>query len=369
MTMMVFVALCWTAACGDDPDDSDDDERLDGDGNECELYEDHGPFEVGIDEFELDDGTPVALFYPADDDASSTERFEYDMRDFLPEDDRELIADEDAPLFEIDAAKGAGASDEGQFPLVLFSHGLAGYRYQSSTLLAHLASWGFVVASAEHRERNLAQVLEEFAPEDDEAPQTLREVVEVIGEGDEPIFDIADVDRIAATGHSMGGNGATSMIGEPGVEAAVFYASAPGVDDTAADDTELMWQGATNDNLISANQVRSDYEDGPPPKRLVNIEDAGHLAFSDICAVGADRGGVLEIASESGMDVPQIVINLGEDGCRDDDLDFEKGWPIIHHYSVAHLRNAFGLDDEPQGLSDATTACYDDVTDIEWAAE
>src|SRR5439155_87759 len=39
----------------------------------------------------------------------------------------------------------------GPFPLVLFSHGNGGIRFQSLFLCAHLASHGYVVASPDHR--------------------------------------------------------------------------------------------------------------------------------------------------------------------------------------------------------------------------
>ena len=353
-----------------DADSGDEPVRFDLDGEPCELFEAHGPYTVGLHDVELDDGTALAVFYPAAD-ADAESDVEYDMRDFLPEEDRDQISDEDAPTFAIDAVSEATASDDGPFPLVLFSHGLAGYRFQSSTLLAHLASWGFVVASAEHEERNLSHILESTLPDGDDAPETLREMIQFFqahdGDSTSPFFQLVDLSQIAATGHSMGGNGAVSMIGEPGVEAAIFYASNPGVDE--ASDVELFWQGGTTDELVSMSQIRGEYESSPPTKRLLGIEGAGHLAFSDICVIGAEDGGVLQIASDSGMDIPPLILELGQDGCRDTDLDVEIAWPIIHHYSVAHLRSAFGIDDEPVGLADATVGCYADHTELEWAAE
>ncbi len=342
--------------------------RFDLDGEPCELFEDRGPFAVGLMEEELSDGTEVAIFYPAAEDAQG-EMASYDMREFLPAEDRELISDEDAPLFEMNAMLDAEASQDGPFPVVLFSHGLAGYRYQSSTLLSHLASYGFVVASAEHGERNLEHILTAGAPDGDNAPATMRAVLAHLGDlQDAGILEgQIDLDRIAATGHSMGGGGARSMLGEPGVEAVILYASGAGVEENQG--AQVMWQGGTTDVLASMSQIRHLYESGEPTKRLLGIEDAGHLAFSDICAIGADRGGVLQIASDAGIDVPPLIMTLGRDGCRDTDLPVEDGWPIIHHYSVSHLRAAFGMDEEPVGLSDATVGCFEEVTELEWAAE
>ncbi len=369
--VVAVVTIAMGLGCGDEdpPQEEQDEERRDADGNLCELYEEVGPYEVGLREVELEDGTPVALFYPAEEEAATVDRAVYDMRDFLPEGDRDLISDEDAPIFEMNAAMDADISGDGSFPVVLFSHGLAGYRYQSSTLLVHLASWGFVVASAEHKERNLAHVLENFAPDGDEAGEAMRAIVEFLEDDDGDISQIADTTQIAATGHSMGGNGANSMIGEPGVKAAIFYASNPNVDDGVADGEGLFWMGGTTDRLINASQVRIAYDRGPSPKRFLGIEDAGHLAFSDICAVGAEDGGVLQIAEDSGMEIPALIRTLGEDGCRETDLDVETVWPIVHHYSVAHLRDVFGIDEDPVGLSQATVDCYDGIAELEWLSE
>ena len=64
------------------------------------------------------------------------------------------------PDFEMDCDRRPPdrAGDGGPFPLVLFSHGFAGYRLQSTFLTTHLASWGFVVATVEHPYRNLTAV-------------------------------------------------------------------------------------------------------------------------------------------------------------------------------------------------------------------
>lgn len=364
------LSLCigWGCEPGEDtqPDVGDDVDEADTE--YCGDYEIEGPYSVGLKETQLEDGTPFVVFYPAADGAADEPRVEYDMRDFLPEDDRELIDDEDAPLFEINAASDVEASGDGPFELVVFSHGMAGYRLQSSRLLAHLAGWGFVVASAEHEERNLAQVLEDATDIDDQAPQTVRQMVDALGElnsdGDSTLHEVMDVDRIAATGHSMGGNATSSMLEEPEVQAAIFYGSNASAPEEAS--VPLMWQGGGTDDLVTLSQIRDTYEQSDPPKSLLGLEEAGHLAFADICAIGAEDGGVLQIAADSGIDVPYVIEVLGEDGCRSTDLDVQKGWPIIHHYSVAHLRDAFGIDEDPVGLDDDTAACFDEITDLEW---
>ena len=42
---------------------------------------------------------------------------------------------------------------------------------------------------------------------------------------------------------------------------------------------------------------------------------------------------------------------FGTDGCQDEALPPEEGWPTISHFVTAQLRWAFGFDEEPIGLS------------------
>ncbi len=351
----------------DSPDADVDDTRTDFSGNPCVLYEDPGPFHVGLRDETLPDGTPIAIFYPADE--PSGDPASYDMRDFLPEDDRDLISDEDAPTFAFDAYIEAPISDEGPFPVILFSHGLAGYRFQSSTLLTHLASWGFVVASAEHPERNLTHILENLAPDGDQAPETFRNMLDYLHlrneHPDSSIRFVMDLSQLATAGHSMGGGAALSLFDEP-VQATLLYATAAANADT--DGADLFWMAGSTDAIATSSQILSAYSNAPTPRRFLGIQGAGHLAFSDICAIGADRGGLLQIAADAGINVPPVIMVLGNDGCRDTDLPVEDTWPIIHHYSVAHLRHAFGIDLDPVGLSQATAGCYHDVTSLQWSS-
>lgn len=330
-----------------------------------------GPYPVGFQDLDIE-GHEVAIFYPTTDDRDACSGdLSYDMRQFLPEEERDLISDDDAPFFDVHAHMDAPPNTEDQYPLVFFSHGLAGYRLQSSTLLAHLASWGMVVVSAEQPERNLSHVLTEFAPDGDNAPDTLATLVDVFhaGSSDDPDLDaliaITDADRLAATGHSMGGNGAQSLLDHPSIDAAIFFASSIDVpaDDPDANphDAHLMWQAGGTDRIITANSIRRSYEDAGPPRTLVDLEEAGHLAFSDLCAIGADRGGILQIADDAGLDINPLIVGLGEDGCRDTDLAPDLSWPIIHHYAVAHLRYAFQIDEEPMGLDTPSLSCFDDT--------
>src|SRR5205085_5377562 len=56
----------------------------------------------------------------------------------------------------MNAYANATPSAKGPFPVVLFGHGSGGYALANSALDVGIASWGFVVASADYKEYDLA---------------------------------------------------------------------------------------------------------------------------------------------------------------------------------------------------------------------
>lgn len=334
----------------------------------CGRFTAAGAFEVGVTEIEVD-GTPVEVWYPAADGATDGEDpARYDMRQWLPADEQDKIPDDAAPLFEMDAYRDVAASDDGPFPLVLFSHGFAGYRMQSTFLTTHLASWGYVVASTDHPERNLAAVLAGDVSMDDTAPQAMqavrRELVDRSMDGSGRFAGLLDAGKVAVTGHSAGAQSAVTYASDRNVDAVVGMAGAQ-MDTSSELDlgAEVFLMAGSKDGIIPASRVKSAWDAIQNEKRYLNVRDAGHLAFSDICLVGRDRGGLLEIASSHGVDVPAFIKTLAQDGCRSDDLPPELAWPVINHFAVAQLRSAFGdaADDEELGAS--TADCFDGLVD------
>ncbi len=49
---------------------------------------------------------------------------------------------------------------------------------------------------------------------------------------------------------------------------------------------------------------------------------------------------------------------LATDGCRQENLPAEEGWPIINHYVTAHFLSA--LSDTETGLDSAAEQCFGD---------
>lgn len=332
----------------------------------CAPYAQPGPHVVGHRTFVVGDDI-YDVFYPADVDATPAEpRSTYDMREWLPEADREKIPDEAAPFFTLDAWRDlpAATADGDGFPLVLFSHGLAGYRLQSATLLVHLASWGYVVASADHPERYLPRILTRLAPDtNDQTPATTRRMLDDLlartADPGDPLAGSIDATRVAMSGHSAGGGTTLNVASFEEIDVLIIYAAGNArAVETPPRQPVFLIAGET-DGIIPIAGIRAAYDALPAPRGFINIAGAGHLAFSDICVVGRDRGGILAIAAEYGIRVNPLIATLGRDGCNEGDLEAERSWPIIHHASVAHLRSAFGDDAVPVGLGDDLASCFD----------
>ena len=306
------------------------------------------------------DGQPMEVWYPADPGAELGLPLDtYDLRDWLPAETAAKIGDDNAPIHETAAYRGLTPSPAGPFPVVLFSHGLGGYRLQSSFLMAHLATWGFVVAATEHPERGLASVLSMGTPQDLTVPQLragLSRLGDANGAGGE-LAGVLDLTRVGVMGHSMGGAGAAIVAADPEISAWVTLA-ATGFG--TGPDKPAMVLGGTNDALASPDLISDTFSGlAASEKRYVSIAKAGHLAFTDICVIGRDQGGVLQIAMDHGLEIPEIIQTLATDGCRPDDLPAEQAWPVIDHYVTAHFMLAL-QGSTPAGLTDAAATCFDD---------
>ena len=167
MKRLWLLALCLPALIGCN-------DRVAADSCEALPYAETGPHVVGIMETVWDE-VPVEVWYPAT--AASGQPAAYDMRNWLPAETREAIPVASPTTFTMNAYRGAAALP-GSYPIVLFSHGFGGYRLQSSFLMTHLASWGFIVIAPEHPERNITTVLAMGEIGDDSSRQLRGTIVE-----------------------------------------------------------------------------------------------------------------------------------------------------------------------------------------------
>src|SRR5450631_129321 len=131
--------------------------------NSTPAYQMAGPNPVGVTTLDLGSAGPVlgerlaTVFYPANPATlSNVPQFSYTQASTLPASLQGILPPQFDSTTTINASRDAPGSPSGPYPVVLFSHGFGGERLYYSNLLAGMASWGYVVVSADYLERGLA---------------------------------------------------------------------------------------------------------------------------------------------------------------------------------------------------------------------
>jgi dienelactone hydrolase len=320
------------------------------------VYAGGGNFTVGVATLFLPSGSAVEVWYPANGSVgvgSDT----YDLRSFLPSSIARRLGPNVHAYVGTDANRNVlvGASGE-QFPLVLFSHGYAGDRDQSTFLTTRLASWGMVVAAPEQPSRDLAHVLTPSAtPVPSEVNDLLatidlmrRENARIGG----PFQARIDLSKIAVVGLDAGGRAAVLAATDPRVDAYVALAT----DNRGTPAAELpmptppkkpsLFVAGANDRVVAPAATAAAYRAASAPTYEWVIGAAGHNAFDDLCIVAPTQGGLPGLVNQSGMGslMTASLRTVVTDGCTSPDLPVIKTWPIIDQVVTAFLRHAIGPD-------------------------
>jgi dienelactone hydrolase len=336
------------------------------------AYEQAGPNPVGVTTYTLPAGNKVEVWYPAAKGTSGT--ISYDVRDFTPASIKALLTKSIPATFSYPGKRDA-ASAGGRYPLVLFSHGFAGIRLQSSYLTSHLASWGMIVASPEHPSRDLPHALT-FAlgsPQDsiDDLAATLQLVTDENAKSGSLLEGHVDLGHIAAVGHSAGGAtvlGAARQIaaidGYVSLASGIFRGSSGTTTSVGATtttpppmpDKPSLFVAGADDHVADFDRVtKPAFETAAPPTRLWLIDGLGHNGFDDFCTFGNGKG-IIGVAEAAGLgpllSKPPFdqFKSLGEDGCIPPARPVRQVWPVIEHVVTAWLRSLFGVDRQPVGL-------------------
>lgn len=191
-----------------------------------------------------------------------------------------------APL----AASGA------PYPVLLFSHGSCGYPLQSIFLTSLLAAQGFVVIAPPHPGNTINEFPNCGTPQAQvnsflERPQDVIFVLDqMLAENANPaspFFGALDPDRVGMSGHSFGGL-TTYLVEaiEPRVKVAIPMAAAV-VGTQSMSVPSLSMLGAV-DSVVNNASIRTVYASSEAPKFLVEIQKAGHYAFSGLCFPTSD---------------------------------------------------------------------------------
>jgi len=306
-------------------------------------------------------GQTLEIWYPAVDSAGASASGAVDFTQFLPEAFvRHLGGDLELPSVPTQAVRDATVRRvETPIPVVVFSHGFGGMRVQSFGLTSHLASRGYVVVAPDHPGRMLTDVLPcLFTPAlegcdlsgfgADPAIEDLRAALAWVDEASESgaFSGLVDPDRMALMGHSAGA-GSTGTLGneESRFQALLQLAGGGAV---TRDVPVMRVDGSCDGFIPSSGESGLDLMmDGS----VVEILGAGHLAFTDLCAL--DLGTLADeivaprddanatfltqlrgLAVDGCPDEPPLV---SADGCEQAFLDLDVSDEIVRFYATQFL--------------------------------
>jgi len=331
------------------------------------AYAQAGPYPVGVTTLQLPD-RQVEVWYPAVPGSEAGMAHDtYRQTDALTDPILKSFAEGIARrehinlVFETRSFRGLPPSDKRPFPVVVFSHGFGAWRTLNSSLIAGIASWGFVVGSADYHERGLNAVATSTVtatPAKDLAItlDTLALLRSTNAAAGGLLTGLMDFDHVAVVGHSAGGRTALDALGQPDFDVAIGYAAAGGATNTGK---PVMLVAARNDIGITTEFTEGLFASLSSPKRLVIIERSGHNSFSDICTPIREGASLAQLAIAAGLQIDRRLLDLAENGCAAEDLAPEEVWSITQHFTVAELRAVFGIDDPAVGLGPGVADAFE----------
>jgi predicted dienelactone hydrolase len=311
-----------------------------------------GPFAVGRSTFDAVDPTrdggrslTVDVWYPVDPADAGGALSRYDL--VLTGIDSEVAWDAAPP------------SARGPFPLVIFSHGSGGIRFQSFFLCETLASHGFVVAAPDHTGNTAIDLLlgtaDPFAKSAVDRPLDVSFLITtLLARSADPADELhrrIDPDRIGVTGHSFGGFTSLAVAAgfvlappDPRVRAIVPIAPASSIfDDAALASIRIptLILGGTLDETtpVEPESTRPHALVAARPRWRVDVIDAGHGSFSEICKI-------LDALALVGIPPAVAGLLLGElaEACGPDLIPIEEAQRLTNLYAVAFLKRFVALD-------------------------
>eukprot|EP00656_Telonema_subtile_P035982 TRINITY_DN39951_c0_g2_i1.p1 TRINITY_DN39951_c0_g2~~TRINITY_DN39951_c0_g2_i1.p1 ORF type:complete len:386 (-),score=87.83 TRINITY_DN39951_c0_g2_i1:203-1360(-) len=291
----------------------------------------------------------VEVFYPA----SLGEPYVLDFRALLTDPINAKIPDSAIPKMHYNNTYQSTAMNttDGPYPVIVFVHGTAGWRSQSLNLQSHWASRGFVVVAADYPGINIKDMLLaaqlQPVPHIDQVGDTRLLVAELDSlqhVGLQFLVGHVDMSRRALIGHSAGALALQHLsdLGDVII---------PMAGDGAAASSRLrstLLLGAQNDSEVPPRTHQQPaYASTPPAKRLLIGANMGHQAFSDLCWIGEDQGGICGIGKKHGVLLAWLMQPLAVNGCSFHNQGFfepEKNWRLIKYATSGVLEETLMCD-------------------------
>lgn len=339
-----------------------------------------GPYTVGVTTLRLTDPARkikqgeseiprpmvVEIWYPAEDEAAKTPKDKYIVKEDAPDPVKKNITEKNIALPDLPQNAHRDAKllrTEGPYPLILFSHGSGGIRYQSVFQCAHLASHGYIVVSADHVGNTLYELIAGVDARDPgmlvesavERPKDMvflrNEMLKRNADEKDLFYQSIQPTMIGITGHSFGGLTsilATSVVKDLKVSIPqaphTSFIDALGI--TAAhirpipfmilaSKTDLTLDYEAEQRAFYLKATSTEYHQAE--RTLVTFNRGGHFTFSNICEFD-----LLKFASSFGFKDAEKILN---DGCAATNIPTSpEGHRLINRYATAmfnvHLRKS-----------------------------
>jgi len=325
-----------------------------------------GPYPIGVTTLALTDSTrmnapgdgprPVLteVYYPSTSAAVAG----------VP---RDVVTVLTIPIVATPAYRDVAIAD-GAFPLVLFSHGNLGIRFQSFFFAAHLASHGYVVATPDHHGNTFVDQIDGISDPmvAVNRPRDLSFLIDQFlafnGEPGNRFEGAILPEAIGASGHSFGGF--TSFIlagavgGDPRIRAILPQAPAAVFDNAFFQGITIpvLIVGGSIDTTTPFAQDQQRPFDALPEGAMVvavgEIANAGHFTFSDFCEV--NRG---------------LLNFLGgfDEACEPRHLPWRHAHDIINYLSLNFFDAT--LRGDPAALARLSPDVVGQIEDLRWQSK
>ena len=326
----------------------------------------NGPYPVGVRTHTVDLldhlGNPrtirVEVWYPTTDEYADGPFDAIDFYADAPEDLKSVVEQyrEQLPSIQVDVTRDAPPRiADGPFPLVVFSHGAYGVRFQSVFFTVPLASHGYVVVSADHTGNVLYDLLlGAYNVEDmilsafDRPLDAVALIDDAFLRNEDPdgyLFGMINESEVGISGHSFGGYTSLNLgFTDSRIKAVLPMAPATtplgllGFDAATFPVPMMMMAGAMDKTLPPDGEMREPYTKYPSPKFYFELNAGGHFTYSDICQLD-----LLYVANDLGIDDAD---NALKDGCAEYNVPSEVAHPLIRQFGIGFFNYYLRHSDE-----------------------
>jgi len=305
-----------------------------------------GPYGVGFRTIQIVDATrnrplDVTVWYPIAPGTTGTPA-RYALLPTTYTDSKVAIAD--APIV---------AADE--LPMLIYSHGSGGLNFISAFITEHLASQGFVVIAANHTGNtavdNFVNAMVSQDQNDMNRPADISAEIDGMlarsADANDPFHNKIDANRIGLFGHSYGGYTALATVGghttplgstvpdtriKATIGLAPYTTRLTPAELEAVDVPTMMLVGTKDTTTPAATNAEVAYRSiSGRPSVLVEMIDAAHQSFTDVCAY------LDEIPKLP--DAPQAVVDVirrqATEGCGEGFMSFARDIEVTNTLTTA----------------------------------